>query len=345
MTSALPWRRPANTTGSFRFEPTRVGRDTVLAQIVRLVQEAQGSKAPIQRLAEPVTSYFVPAVLGFVALTFVAWFVFGPEPGLQPGVAQRGRGAHHRRYLRPWPGDADVDRGRERQGRRERCAFRNAEALERLHNVRAVVLDKTGILTEGKPRVTDVLRTTDALAEHDLVRLVASAERGSEHPPCEAIVRSARDEQGLDPPEMARSARLLAGKGRAVTRTPRLEDVLGPLAAAIVRQVGARGEASVGSVVEALRRSQQRERKYTTVMTVMGRLHEKGVLERERRGRQYIYRPTASEAELIDRLSALAVDRLIDRYGMAALRHFGVRLADLDPETRRRLAALADTEK
>jgi len=128
----------------------------------------------------------------------------------------------------------------------------------------------------------------------------------------------------------------------ALTRTPQFEDVLGPLAAVIVREVNARGEASVAEVVDGLRRTQGREHAYTTIMTVMGRLNEKGVLVRERRGRQYIYRPAAPEAELIDRLSGLAVDRVVERYGAAALRHFAVRLADLDPETRRRLAALAD---
>jgi predicted transcriptional regulator len=130
-----------------------------------------------------------------------------------------------------------------------------------------------------------------------------------------------------------------------VTRTPHFEDVLGPLAAAIVREVVALGEASVAEVVEALRRSQRREHAYTTIMTVMGRLHEKGVLSRERRGRGYLYRPTAPESELIDRLSGLAVDRIVDRYGTAALRHFAVRLADLDPDTRRRLAELAAQER
>ena len=130
-----------------------------------------------------------------------------------------------------------------------------------------------------------------------------------------------------------------------MTRNPHFEDVLGPLAAAIVREVGGRGEASVAEVVDGLRRSQGREHAYTTIMTVIGRLHEKGVLTRERRGRQYIYRPTASEAELVDRLSGLAVDRVVERYGTAALRHFAVRLADLDPKTRRRLAALAEEQE
>ena len=127
-----------------------------------------------------------------------------------------------------------------------------------------------------------------------------------------------------------------------MTRDPRFEDVLGPLASAIVREVVGRGEANVGDVVEALRRSQDREHAYTTIMTVMGRLHEKGVLDRELQGRQYVYRPAASEPELIDRLSGQAVDQLVDRYGSAALRHFAVRLADLDLVTRQRLAALAD---
>ena len=130
--------------------------------------------------------------------------------------------------------------------------------------------------------------------------------------------------------------------GLDLTRTPRFEDVLGPLAAAIMREVTARGEASVGDVVEGLRTTQGRDHAYTTIMTVMGRLHERGVLERARRGRQYIYRVAAPEGELIDRLSGLAVDRLVDRYGTAALRHFAVKLADLDPETRRRLVARAD---
>lgn len=127
-----------------------------------------------------------------------------------------------------------------------------------------------------------------------------------------------------------------------MNRTTQLEDVLGPLAAAIVREVSARGDASVADVVSGLRPAQGREHAYTTIMTVMGRLHEKGVLERHRRGRQYIYSASAPEAELVDRLSGLAVDRVVERYGAAALRQFAVKLADLDPEMRRRLADLAD---
>jgi predicted transcriptional regulator len=127
-----------------------------------------------------------------------------------------------------------------------------------------------------------------------------------------------------------------------MTHDARFEDVLGPLAAAIVREVTARSEASVADVVAGLRSSQGREHAYTTIMTVMSRLNEKGVLDRERRGRQYVYRVSAPEAELVDRLSGLAVERLVDRYGSAALRHFAVKLADLDPDALRRLEALAD---
>lgn len=145
---------------------------------------------------------------------------------------------------------------------------------------------------------------------------------------------------------LARMLRWNGGEGvPTLTRNPHLEDVLGPLAATIVRELAGRAEASVADVVDALSRRQRRRHAYTTIMTVMGRLHEKGVLERERRGRQYIYRVAASEAELVDRLSGVAVDRLVDRYGTAALRHFAVRLADLDPATSEKLVALAEDEE
>lgn len=127
-----------------------------------------------------------------------------------------------------------------------------------------------------------------------------------------------------------------------MTRAPQFEDVLGPLAAAILREVMARGEVSVADVVAGLRATHDREHAYTTVMTVMGRLYERGLLERRRRGRQYIYAGSASEPALLDRLTAVAVDRVIERYGTAALRHFAVKLADLEPETLRLLTALVE---
>ncbi len=205
-----------NTSGSFRFEATRVGRDTVLAQIVRLVQDAQGSKAPIQRLADLVTSYFVPAVLGIAALTFIAWFAFGPQPAFNLALLNTVAVliiACPCALGLATPTSIMVGTGK---GAENGILFRNADALERLHKVRAVVLDKTGTLTEGKPRVTDVVRAEGAPAEDDLLRLIAAAERGSEHPLGEAIVRFARDERGLEPAD-ATDFEAVSGHGIAAT--------------------------------------------------------------------------------------------------------------------------------
>ena len=186
-----------NTSGAFRFEATRVGRDTVLAQIVRLVQEAQGSKAPIQRLADQVTAYFVPAVLGIAAVTFAVWFLVGPEPAFNLALLNTVAVliiACPCALGLATPTSIMVGTGK---GAENGVLFRNAEALERLHKVRVVVLDKTGTLTEGRPRVTDVLLADGAADEDELLGLAAAAERGSEHPLGEAIVRHARDERRL----------------------------------------------------------------------------------------------------------------------------------------------------
>jgi Cu+-exporting ATPase len=187
-----------NTTGSFRIEATRVGRDTVLAQIVRLVQEAQGSKAPIQRLADIVTSYFVPVVLVIAAATFAVWFAFGPQPAFNLALLNTVAVliiACPCALGLATPTSIMVGTGK---GAENGILFRNAEALERLHKVGAVVLDKTGTLTEGKPRVTDVLTVAGSPAEDELLRLVAVAERGSQHPLGEALVRYVTEERGLD---------------------------------------------------------------------------------------------------------------------------------------------------
>ena len=125
------------------------------------------------------------------------------------------------------------------------------------------------------------------------------------------------------------------------SKSPTLRDVLGPLAAPIIEAVVARGEASVAQVVQDLDKRESRRHAYTTVMTIMSRLFERGLLAREKRGRLYVYRATNPEADLIDQLSQQAVDRVIDRYGSAAFRHFALKLADLDPELRRRLIKLA----
>nr|MBA2315874.1 copper-translocating P-type ATPase [Chloroflexota bacterium] len=205
-----------NTSGSFSFEATRVGRDTVLAQIVRLVQEAQGSKAPIQRLADLVTSRFVPVVLGIAALTFLAWFVLGPAPAFNLALLNMVAVliiACPCALGLATPTSIMVGTG---MGAENGVLFRNAEALERLHKVRAVVLDKTGTLTEGKPRVTDIVRADGAPDEEDLLALIAAAERGSEHPLGEAIVRYARDERGATLAEPT-AFEALAGQGIVAT--------------------------------------------------------------------------------------------------------------------------------
>ena len=122
---------------------------------------------------------------------------------------------------------------------------------------------------------------------------------------------------------------------------PRLREVLGPLAGPIIEIVAARGEATVGDVVADLAGQSSRPHAYTTVMTIMGRLHERGLLARQKVDRRYVYRPTSGEADLLDQLSGAAVDRVLERYGSAALRHFALKVADLDPDLRQRLITLA----
>jgi Cu+-exporting ATPase len=186
-----------NTTGTLTFRATRVGADTVLAKIIRLVSEAQGSRAPIQRLADVVTGYFVPAVLGLAALTFVVWFAFGPEPAFNLALLNTVAVliiACPCALGLATPTSIMVGTGK---GAEAGVLFRNAEALERLGSVKALVLDKTGTLTEGKPRVTDVVRVADTLDEDELLALVAAAERGSEHPLADALVREATVTRGL----------------------------------------------------------------------------------------------------------------------------------------------------
>jgi Cu+-exporting ATPase len=189
-----------NASGTFTFEATRVGADTVLAQIVRLVQDAQGSRAPIQRLADRVTGIFVPIVLGIAALTFAVWFLVGPSPAFNLALLNTIAVlivACPCALGLATPTSIMVGTGK---GAENGVLFRNAEALEHLHKVTYVVLDKTGTLTEGKPRVTDVV-VDGGFSEGALLRLVAAAERGSEHPLGEAIVRDARDERNLSLPE------------------------------------------------------------------------------------------------------------------------------------------------
>jgi len=179
-----------NQTGAFTMRATRVGADTALAQIIKLVQEAQTSKAPIQRVVDRVSSYFVPAVLFLAVATFVLWFVLGPELPLAVvatvsvliiacpcalGLAT--------------PLSIMVATGK---GAQSGVLVKSAEALETAHKLHTIVLDKTGTITRGKPSLTDVV-TVGGQDDDDLLRLVAAAEVDSEHPLAGAIVAGAHD--------------------------------------------------------------------------------------------------------------------------------------------------------
>jgi Cu+-exporting ATPase len=179
-----------NQTGAFRLRATKVGRDTVLAQIIRLVEQAQGSKAPIQRLADLVSSYFVPAVVLIAVWTFAVWFVAGPAPAftaaLVSGVAVLIIACPCALGLAT-PLSIMVGTGK---GALQGILIRSAEALETAHKLTTVVLDKTGTITAGKPVLTEVVAAT-GFDERTLLRLVGSAERSSEHPLGAAIVAGA----------------------------------------------------------------------------------------------------------------------------------------------------------
>jgi len=179
-----------NQTGAFRFRATKVGKDTMLAQIIKLVEQAQASKAPIQRLADLVSSYFVPAVIFIAIGTFVLWFNVGPEPALifalVNGVAVLIIACPCALGLAT-PMSIMVSTGK---GAQNGILIRSAEALETAHRLRTIILDKTGTITRGKPALTDVV-AANGLEEAGLLRLVASAERSSEHPLGAAIVEGA----------------------------------------------------------------------------------------------------------------------------------------------------------
>ena len=183
-----------NKTGSFKFEATRVGKDTTLAQIIRLVDEAQGSKAPIQRLADIIASYFVPIVIGIAIITFIVWYFAGPSPALTYAllnfVAVLIIACPCAMGLAT-PTAIIVGTGK---GAENGVLIRSAETLERSHKIRAVLLDKTGTITQGEPKVTDIIAIPSS-SQDEVLRLAASAERGSEHPLGEAIVRAAEDKK------------------------------------------------------------------------------------------------------------------------------------------------------
>ncbi len=204
-----------NSTGAFRFEATRVGSETALQQIIKLVQQAQGSKAPIQRLADLISGVFVPIVLCIAIATFVAWFdLSAPDVRLQQALVA---------FVSvliiacpcalglATPAAIIVGTGR---GAANGILIKGGESLETAHKISTIVLDKTGTVTNGKPELTAVVAIA-GMDENSLLRLVAAAERASEHPLGEAIVRAV-ESRGLDVPE-AEGFQSITGRGLRAT--------------------------------------------------------------------------------------------------------------------------------
>lgn len=199
-----------NKSGTFNFKATKIGSETMLAQIIKLVQEAQGSKAPIQRLADQVSAVFVPIVIILALVTFAVWYSFGPNPALlfallnmvavliiacpcAMGLAT--------------PTAIMVGTG---LGAQNGILIKDAESLEKAHQINTVIFDKTGTLTNGKPVVTDII-SVSPLKEDDLLKYAASIEKGSEHSLAEAIVKKA-EEKEIEPGSVTKF-KALAGHG------------------------------------------------------------------------------------------------------------------------------------
>jgi len=233
-----------NQTGAFRFRATRVGKDTMLAQIIRLVEQAQGSKAPIQRLADRVSSYFVPAVIFIAIATFVVWFDFGEEPALTFALVSAVSVliiACPCALGLATPLSIMVGTGK---GAENGVLIKSAEALETAHKLQTIVLDKTGTVTRGQPALTDVVPLSE-ISEADLLGLVASAERSSEHPLAQAIVRGA-EERGVRTAEVeefesitGKGVRVRAGGRTVLVGNRRLLEDAGIDAAGLVVQAEA----------------------------------------------------------------------------------------------------------
>lgn len=190
-----------NTTGALSYRATKVGADTMLAQIIKMVREAQGSKAPIQRLADKVSGYFVPAVIAIAVWTFVVWMLFGPPPvfifALVAFVSVLIIACPCALGLAT-PMSITVGTGK---GAMHGILIRSAEALETAHKLDAIILDKTGTITKGVPALTDVIPAA-GMDEDSLLRAVAAVEKASEHPLAAAIVAGATD-RGLTLPAVS----------------------------------------------------------------------------------------------------------------------------------------------
>ncbi|MBI5640476.1 MAG: heavy metal translocating P-type ATPase [Nitrospirae bacterium] len=198
-----------NKTGSFKFEATKIGKDTMLSHIIDMVQSAQGSKPPIARLADLIASYFVPAVMLIAALTFTVWYSFGPTPALTYAILN---------FIAvliiacpcslglATPTSIMVGTGK---GAENGILIRSGGALETAHRVDTIIFDKTGTLTKGRPEVTDIIAR--GLTEDEVLFYAASAEKGSEHPLGEAILKKAK-EKGITA-EDAEQFRSVPGHG------------------------------------------------------------------------------------------------------------------------------------
>ena len=202
-----------NTSGAFKFEATKVGRDTVLSQIIKLVEEAQGSKAPIQRLADTVASVFVPAVIGIAITTFIVWLIWGPDPSitfaLVSFVAVLIIACPCALGLAT-PTAIMVGTGK---GAENGILIKDATSLELAYKLNTIVLDKTGTLTKGKPVVTDIIlgKNNPSYSSGELLKLSASSELQSEHPLGRAIIKKANESKLklADP----RNFKSITGKG------------------------------------------------------------------------------------------------------------------------------------
>ena len=183
-----------NKTGSFQFRTTKVGKDTALAQIIKLVQDAQGSKAPIQRLADVIAGYFVPIVISIAIATFVVWFNFGPSPAMTFAllnfVAVMIIACPCALGLAT-PTAVMVGTGK---GAENGVLIKGGESLETAHKLDTIVFDKTGTLTKGEPEVTDII-PFNSYSEEEVLKYAASAEKVSEHPLGEAVIKKATETQ------------------------------------------------------------------------------------------------------------------------------------------------------
>jgi Cu+-exporting ATPase len=229
-----------NKLGLIKFEATKIGKETALAQIIRLVEEAQGSKAPIQKLVDRISAYFVPAVIAIALLTFTAWMFFGPPLPINSDVSEFTRAlivmvavlviACPCAMGLATPTAVMVGTGK---GAEMGILLKTSEALERAGHVKMIVLDKTGTITRGQPSVTDIIVQDARFDENELLRLAASVEKGSEHPLGEAVVAEAgnRDLKLSDPDGFSATAghgvQAQVGKYQIVVGSPRMISGLG----------------------------------------------------------------------------------------------------------------------